>query len=111
MLSHVMIGSLPGDGYRLDFSHINVASLGLDTDVDKNFIGHMQNFIFDKYNFFELLADPRFGIKWPGGTPTERETIMPVNVVTFRWVGSLGVRRVHSLFTVECWFMVSLFYV
>ena len=85
-----MTGSLPGDGFRLDFSKINVASLGLDTDVDKNFIGNMQNFMFDKYNFFELLADgahdPDVDIKWTGPTPTETETIMPVNIVTFRWV-------------------------
>jgi len=91
-LCRVTTGSLPGDGYTLDIHDIRVASLGRDTDFDKNFAGHMQNFMFDKYNVFELLGDdkPGSGVKVTTSVGTddvsEHETIIPVNTVTFRWV-------------------------
>ena len=51
-----MIGDIPGEGYKLEIDEILVAAMGRDANTEDSFVGYMQNFILNGYNFFELLG-------------------------------------------------------
>lgn len=80
---------LPGEGFTLDIDEILVAAMGQHSDPEVNFVGHMQNFFFDDYRFFELLGPdvarpPNINEVDNTGKVTDKEVPIAIYPATFR---------------------------